>query len=241
MREEATVPETTITCPSCGNQMYAGTASCPSCGAPLPEPGFVGKILGVVNGLFSTTQTHPKYWMIGGGSVAAVAVIAAVVMFGGFFGFSGRDICTATLTQAKDFGVISPSAELDSSSAKSTDVKNRRSCTAKAGDDIFTMLVDLKTEDANHKPCKDLKKQGSCVSLWSVARADGAATYQVREIPPEESDEALAADTPPPPQQQVPPPPGATPPADTSAFGDTDTAVDNSGAAPGPAAGGQPQ
>jgi len=181
-----------------------------------------------VDALLATIQTHKTYW-IGGGSAVAVVAIAAGLYFGGVFGPSGRDICLATLTQARDFGVISPSAELASISAKSTDVKGRKSCTANAGGETYTLLADIKTEDAAHKKCKDLKKQNSCVALYSVARTDGMTTFQVREIPPGETDEALAANSPPPPPPEQGAAPGqAAPAAQTDSGGlDTDTAVDN--------------
>ncbi len=219
------MPEVMNTCPQCGNQIEAAYQVCPNCGAQQPRLGFVGKLRNGAGALLATRQTHPKQWMIGGG-VAAVVVIGAVVWFGGFLGPSSRDICLASLNQAKDFGVISPSATLASSSAKTTDVKNRRQCTAQVDGDTFTILTDLKSEDAEHKKCTDIKKQKSCVAIYSVARSDGMTTYQVREIPPDETDEALAAETPPPAA------PGATPaeaPADSSGL-DGETAVDNSSA-----------
>ena len=185
-----------------------------------------------IDALLATLQTHKPYW-IGGGSAVAVVALALGLYFGGVFGPSGRDICMATLTQARDFGVIAPSAELASSSAKSTDVKGRKSCTASAGGETFTLLVDLKTEDAAHKKCKDLKKQNSCVALYSVARADGMTTYQVREIPPGETDEALAASEPPPPARSQAPGQAAPASATEAAPGmDTETAVDNSAPSP---------
>jgi hypothetical protein len=181
---------------------------------------------------FSALLSNKLVW-VGGGAVA-VAAVAAGLYFGGVFGFSGRDICTATLTQAKDFGVISPEAVLSGLTAKSTDVKGRKSCGAAVGSDSFTLLVDVKKEDAEKKPCKDLKKQNSCVALYSVVRTDGMTTYQVREIPPGETDEALAANQPAQPQAADP---GQSPaPADQSQGGlDADTAVDNSGGMHGPA------
>ncbi len=180
-----------------------------------------------VDAILTSVQTRKTYW-IGGGALAVVA-IAAGLYFGGVFGPSGRDICFATLTQARDFGVISPSAELSSTAAKATDVKGRKSCTASAGGETYTLLADLKTEDAAHKKCKDLKKQNSCVALYSVARTDGMTTYQVREIPPGETDEALAANSPPPPPPDQAAAPGQAAPAQQSDGGglDADTAVDN--------------
>lgn len=216
------MPEATNTCPSCGTQIDSAYQACPQCGAQQRQLGLFGKLQNAAGGLLATAKTNPKPWMIGGGAVA-VAAIAAVVVFGGFFGPSGKDICTATLNQARDFGVISPSASLADSSAKSTEVKDRRQCTAKVGDDVYTLLVDLKAEDATHKKCKDFKKQAGCVALYSVVRSDGMMSYQVREIPPDETDEALAAQNPPPAA------PGAAPGAAAEPSGlDTDTAVDNS-------------
>lgn len=178
--------------------------------------------------LLEVAKTNKLVWA--GAGVLAVVAIGAGLYFGGVFGFSGRDICTATLKQAKDFGVISPSAELASFSAKSAEGgKGRKSCSAKSGDDLFTLLADLKKEDQDKKPCKDLKKQNSCVALYSVARADGMTTYQVREIPPNETDEALAAQQPP---QAAPGAPGADGQAGSPL--EAETAVDN-GPAGGPA------
>lgn len=227
MREEATVAETI--CQNCGNQVEAGTVTCPACGMPQPQPSFMGKVQGAVGGFLATTKTHSKAWMAGGG-VALVVVVLAGLYFGGVFGPSGRAICTAALGQAKEFGVISPNATLASSSAKSTDVKDRRSCSVQVDSDTFTILADIRTETLSHVKCKDVSQAG-CVMIYSVARSDGMTTYQVREIPPGESDEALAASEGPQQQQQAPAASGIAPAAsgDTSAF-DTETATDNSGA-----------
>lgn len=173
---------------------------------------------------FNALLSNKLVWA--GGGVVAVAAIGAGLYFGGVFGFSGRDICLATLTQAKDFGVIAQDASLASDSAKSTDKKGRKACTAAAGSDTYTLLVDLKKEDKDNKRCKDLKKQNSCVALYSVARADGMTSYQVREIPPGESDEAVAANEPKPQAQQ--PADGSVPVDGQTSALDADTAVDNS-------------
>ena len=188
------------------------------------------------------------------GSAVVVAGAVALVVFGGLFGPSDRTVCTATLNQAREFGVLSPSATLASDSAKSTDVKNRKSCEAKVGDDTYAMVVDIKTEDLEHRHCKDYIKQAGCVALYSVARSDGVMTYQVHEIPPEDTDEALAARglLAAPPAPNAAPAGGAAPagdaqaaaPAGDSAGGlDADTAVDNSGSMQGgqPQQGAQPQ
>ncbi|GAA0525406.1 hypothetical protein FHS83_001933 [Rhizomicrobium palustre] len=195
--------------------------------------------------LIDTLKSDKRVWV--GGGVVAVAAVAAGLYFGGVFGPSSHDICYATLKQAKDYGVISPSAEL-SGSAKSTDVKNRKSCGATAGGDTYTLLADVKKEDSEHKKCRDLKKQNSCVALYSVARADGMTTYQVREIPPGETDEALAATEGQQQQQQAGAPSVSGAPATGQAAQqpgegtmDTETAVDNSGSMHGPQQGAQQQ
>ena len=184
----------------------------------------------------ATTRTHRWYW-IGGGSAVVAAAAAAVVVFGGFLGPSGKQICTASLTMAKDYGVISPAAELASNSAKSTDVEKRRQCTAQVGEDKFNLLVDLKAEDNGHKKCRDPGKQAGCVVLYKVARSDGMTTYLVREIPPDETDEAIAA------REGGPKLPSSNAASDAGGGFDTDTAVDNSGTtAPAPVPGpGAPQ
>lgn len=218
------MPETTTICPSCGYQLEPNTPVCPYCGVEQPiQQEAPSGIKGVMWAIGARIGAYPRYWMIGGG-VFAVAVIAAIVVFGGFLGPSGKQICTASLTLARDYGVISPSATLSSNSAKSTDVDGRKSCTAQADDQTFTLIADVKKQDAEHKPCKNYEKQSGCVALYSVARSDGMTTYQVRDIPPGETDEALAADNPDQAQN------AAAGGAQQSGGGiDTDTAVDNSG------------
>lgn len=194
-------------------------------GAPAaPSPKGFGAII-------ASTKTKPGIWI--GGAVVVVGV-AALLVFGGMFGPSGKAICTASLDQARAFGVISPSAVLDSSSAKSTDVKNRKSCIAKVGDDSYTLVADIKNEDAEHRKCRDYIKQGGCIALYNVARSDGMTTYQVREIPPGETDEALAN------EGVLGTPPASNPATSNAASGgnqgsslDSETAVDNSGSMQG--------
>lgn len=179
--------DTTDFCPNCGTNLQPADTACPSCGTAVHGAPAAPKPKGV-NGVLYSAKAKPGYW-IGGAAVVAIALLLA---FGNLLGPSGKTVCTATLNQAKDFGAISPSAELDSSSAKSTDVRNRKSCTAKVGDETYTVVADVKSSDEDHHACRDFLKQKSCISLYSVARADGTTTYQVREIPPNETDEALA-------------------------------------------------
>lgn len=217
--------DTTDFCPNCGTSLEPNATACPECGAPVhgaaAGPGPKG-----VDAILHSAKTKPGYWV--GGLVIVAA--AGLAVFGGIFGPSGKTICTATLDQAKSFGVISPSAVLEATSAKSTDVKNRKSCTVKVGDETYTLTADIKSIDNAHKACRDYVKQQGCIALYSAKRADGTTTYQVREIPPNDTDEALAKE-------------GALglPPTGTSSNGsneaaaapggglDSETAIDNSG------------
>jgi hypothetical protein len=174
-------------CPNCGTHLQPDDTACPNCGHAVHGAAAAPTPTGI-DGLLYSAKTKPGYW-IGGAAAVAVVVLLA---FGNVFGPSGKTVCTATLNQARDFGVISPSAVLDSTSAKSTDVKNRKSCTAKVGDETYTLIADIKNTDAEHRACRDYIKQASCVALFSVARADGTTTYQVRDIPANDTDEALA-------------------------------------------------
>lgn len=215
-------------CRECGTHLQPGADVCPACGTTRdgirPKP---------------TGLKALQPYLIGGGVVIALAVAA---YFGGLFGPSGKAFCTATLKQAQDYGVISPSASLASDTSESTDVKKRWSCTAKVGDETYTMVADVKAIDNNNKACRDYVGQEGCVKLYSVARSDGVTTYQVREIPPDDTDEALAKagllGGPAPAQAAG----GDTATQAASPAGDaleTETGVDNSAGAPAPQ--GQPQ
>jgi hypothetical protein len=241
------VPEATKFCPQCGNELAAASVFCPHCGTRQPqltevqhevqqaeaqhtvvyraepEPAGPSGFQRTMDSILATTQTHKWWWVGGAGGLVAVALIA-IVVFGGFLGPSGKAICTATLKQAQDFGVLSPGATLASSSAKSTNVEGRRSCTAQSGDDTYTLQVDVKNEDTEHKKCKDFDKQSDCLKLYSVARTDGMTTYQVREIPPDQTDEAILAGE----GQNAPAPPaGSNSGASESSGFEAPTSVDN--------------
>ncbi len=232
--------EATKICSQCGKELAADSVFCPHCGAkqtaaegiapPQPvaaaavEPPAPNRYQEMLDKVLATTRTHKWYWAGGGGAAVVIAVLA-ILFFTGIFGPSGRAICTAALTQAKDFGVISPSATLSSTSAKSTDVDGRRQCAAEAGGDSYVLLADIKNEDAEHKKCKDFAKQADCLKLYSVARTDGMTTYQVREIPPGETDEALLGTQAAPGQAA-----GSSADAGGSDALDAQTAVDNGGA-----------
>ena len=236
------MPEATTICPQCGNELAPDTAECPHCGAHLVweqqieaqqvEAPPVSGFRGAIQSILATTKTHRMWWAGGAGGVVVVA-LAAIVAFGGFFGPSGKLICTATLNQAHEYGVIAPEATLASNSAESTDVTDRRKCTAQVGNDTYVLLVNLQAEDIEHKKCKDFDKQPGCIKLYSVARSDGMTTYQVREIPPDQTDEALLGSA----GQAGTPPPAAATDSGVSDPGslESETAVDNSsGAQPAP-------
>ena len=133
--------------------------------------------------ILASIQAH-KGWWAGGGGAEVVEIAAAVIVFGGFFGPSGKAICTVALEHARDYGVVPSNTVLASTSAKGTDVDNRRVCTAEAGTDKYNMTVDL--------ACKDMKNK-DCIALYSVAREDGLTTYQVRQVPDDDADAPTAA------------------------------------------------
>jgi hypothetical protein len=144
----------------------------------------------LLTAILASTKTH-KWWWAGGGGAAVVAIAAVVIVFGGFFGPNGKAICTVALEHARDYGVIPSTASLANADAKSTDVSNRRLCTAVADGSDYNLTVDI--------TCKDMKNK-DCVALYSVQRADGLSTYQVRQVPDDDTDAAVdvgsqAADT----------------------------------------------
>lgn len=143
--------------------------------------------------ILASMQTR-KWWWAGGGGAALVAIAAAVVVFGGFFGPSGKAICTVALQDARDYGVVPNTAALANSDAKSTDVENRRLCTAVAGGDTYNITADVATGDTADLKCKDITKNPDCVTLYSVQRTDGLTTYQVRQVPDDDTDAAVAPD-----------------------------------------------
>jgi hypothetical protein len=140
----------------------------------------------LLSAIQASIQTH-KLWWAGGGGAAVVAIAAVVVVFGGFFGPSGQVICTTALEHARDYGVIPTTATLANTDAKSTDVKNRRLCTARAGGNDFRLTAEI--------TCKDMKNK-DCIALYSVERADGLSTYQVRQVPDDDTDAAADAGSP---------------------------------------------
>ena len=178
--------------PQNGNETEAGGTDSPSGEAAPAKPSFMDRVKVLFAAVLATTRTH-MWWWIGGGGAVLVGAAVAVVLFGGFLGPSGATVCTVSLQKAKDYGVISPSATLASTSMSSTDVANRKQCRAQVGDEVFILVSDIKGKDTEDKKCRDYDKQDGCIKLYSVARDDGLTTYQVRDIPPDETDEAILA------------------------------------------------
>lgn len=126
----------------------------------------------VFSRLGASVKAHK--WIWAGCTVVLVAAGgAAVVYFGGFLGPSGHAICKVAVERARDYGTLPPGATQDGS-AKSTDVKDRKSCIADVNGEKYTVTADLK--------CKDLKNH-ECLPLYSVERSDGLSLYQVRAVP----------------------------------------------------------
>ena len=168
--------------------------------------------------ILASTKTH-KWWWAGGGGATLAAIVVVVIVFGGFFGPSGATICKAAVDRARDYGVV-PFAATAGTEAKKTDVKDRRTCEAQAGDEKYNVTADL--------TCKDLKK-ADCLTLYSVARSDGMSTYQMR-APEEDVSENTAA----PDASTVPAAAAPIAKPDTAAVpgnDDSDLAVSHSGAA----------
>lgn len=136
--------------------------------------------------LLQSLKAH-KWWWAGGGT-AAILVIAAGVAYSvygeSWFGPSGKTICTAALSDARDYGVVPNDSALASNEAKQTKVDGRRICTAQSGSDTYLITADV--------TCKKIK-DGKCLTLYAVERSDGLSTYQVRSVP----DDETAADVPP--------------------------------------------
>jgi hypothetical protein len=125
-----------------------------------------------ISRIIASIKAHKWIWAASSAVVLA-AVVLAVLFFCGVFGPSGRAICKVAVDRAKAYGTLSSGAEQDGS-AKSTDVKDRKTCAVTDGADKYVVTVDLK--------CKDLKNS-DCLPIYSVEREDGLSLYQVRAVP----------------------------------------------------------
>lgn len=179
----------------------------------------------VFSRLGASVKAHKWIWT--GCTVAVVAVGgAAVVYFGGFLGPSGHAICKVAVERARDYGTL-PSGATQDGSAKSTDVKGRKSCIADVSGEKYTITADLK--------CKDLKNH-ECLPLYSVERSDGLSLYQVRAVP-NDADEAAPVAGAAPSEAAAGAPAQAAVPAQSGNGGEIDADVEVAQPAPASAGG----
>ena len=157
--------------------------------------------------ILASTKTH-KGWWVGGGGASLVAIAVLVAVFGGFFGPSGRDICSIAVQRSVAYGVLPQGAEAVGS-GKKTQIAQRRACDATAGSDNYVVTADLTCSSlakdraslkdmTGEKYRADPGRDQGCVSLYAVERSDGLTIYQKRK---EETDDGMASMEPPPPQQ----------------------------------------
>jgi len=78
-------------------------------------------------------------------------------------------VCTLTLNNAKNFGIVPQYGELATLRLSATDVPGRYICVAQTKVAKYLMAVDLQ--------CRDLRSP-RCVSLYNVSQADGTVLYQ---------------------------------------------------------------
>ena len=78
-------------------------------------------------------------------------------------------ICTITLNNAKNFGIVPQYGQLATSKLALTNKQGRYACLARTNVAKYVMYVDLQ--------CRDLKSP-RCVSLYNVSQADGTVLYQ---------------------------------------------------------------
>jgi hypothetical protein len=79
------------------------------------------------------------------------------------------EICTLTLNNAKNFGIVPQYGELATTRLALTKVQGRYICIAHTKVAKYLMVVDLE--------CRDLGSP-RCVSLYNVLQADGTVLYQ---------------------------------------------------------------
>jgi hypothetical protein len=78
-------------------------------------------------------------------------------------------VCTLTLNNAKNFGIVPQYGQLATLRLSATDVQGRYICVAQTKVAKYLMAVDLQ--------CRDLRSP-RCVSLYNVSQADGTVLYQ---------------------------------------------------------------
>jgi hypothetical protein len=156
-----------------------------------------------VEALNASIRAHKWIWAAGGG-VGLVAAVAAVVVFGGFLGPSGRTVCEIARFEAVQYGAVPTDAALQGS-GKASKIKGGRECTLTSGDDTYIATAQLVCKDVSKdlalmklvkagKPVKDAKWDdlGRCVLLYAVERSDGLALYQKRALPDDDEGNPIA-------------------------------------------------
>jgi hypothetical protein len=78
-------------------------------------------------------------------------------------------LCTASLTHAKEFGIVPNYGKLSGPGLQLTNVKGRYACTAATSVAQYTLLTDL--------VCRDLRDR-RCTALYSVVQQDGTVLYR---------------------------------------------------------------
>lgn len=169
----------------------------------------------LIAALFSSIKTYKWFWAGGAGAAVAVAV-ALVLIFGDFFGPSGRTICQIARHKAVAYGVLPASAQLQDDGT-ATEVEGRRACAVTADGESFVVTAELvckdidkdiaalKDEKPDAKKADDKKKDESsaagiygnfevgCFRLYAVERADGLSAYQFRQVPDDGEEVAAQA------------------------------------------------
>ncbi|HTO41423.1 MAG TPA: hypothetical protein VL026_10645 [Rhizomicrobium sp.] len=113
-------------------------------------------VLGAVGGYFALNKTQP-----GGTEPAQTASADA----------QPNGVCGAALARVRDYGVVPFNATL-SSNADGTKAENGRiACSAKSGEETYSMLVNVSCSDLNDE---------NCLEIFRVTQGDGNALFQKR-------------------------------------------------------------
>jgi hypothetical protein len=115
-------------------------------------------------------------WSVIGGAAVIVLAVGYVVWShyahhrgGSANALANRTICEATLDRVRDYGVLPQGATLSAADPDKTQVNGRVTCHAQMGQVQYAMTIDV--------VCDDMGKN-SCLKLYSVKQADGAALFQ---------------------------------------------------------------
>lgn len=166
-------------------------------------------MLDAIKRLFSafkaSLRAHMWYW-VGGAGVVLVGVAAALLIFGDFFGPSGKTVCQIARFKAVEFGVLGSDAKLQGS-GKAGEIEGRRECTLISGNDTYVAttvltcknvdkeLSEMKAvEDGKPIPEALLADFDRCISLYAVERSDGLTLYQKQAVPPDDAENGTGDD-----------------------------------------------